>query len=207
MNIVELTFSDWKTLNISINWLAMAILILLVFAIVWIIKKVAPIIGRQSVVIDEASLGIGNSSVTLKFDRQDQEIAYKLWVELSTRKIALPFDDENDVVVEVYNSWYQFFGTARDLLKEIPASRLSYSGELVEVTQKVLNDGLRPHLTRWQAKYRKWYEKAANDNKDKTPQEIQRLYPEYAELISDLKATNERMISYRDCMHDIAFRK
>lgn len=58
---------------------------------------------------DEIILGIGrNSSVKLKYNRKDQEVAYKLWVELSTRKIGLPFDQENDVITEVYNSWYDF---------------------------------------------------------------------------------------------------
>ena len=39
-------------------------------------------------------------------------------MELSTRKIAIPFDIENDVIDEVYDSWYNFFSTARELLKE-----------------------------------------------------------------------------------------
>ena len=98
-----------------------------------------------------------HSSVKLKYNRKDQEVAYKLWVELSTRKIGLPFDQENDVITEVYNSWYDFFKIARELLKDIPASRLPYSNDLIKLTERVLNVGLRPHLTKWQAKYRQWY--------------------------------------------------
>lgn len=152
----------------------------------------------------ETFIGIGNSSITLKFNKKDQEIAYKLWVELSTRKIGLPFD-ENDVISEVYDSWYAFFGIARDLLKDLPAERLAYSGELVDLTQKVLNNGLRPHLTKWQAKYRKWY--FENSNKEGSPQDIQKAFPEYEELLSDLKATNQTMINYKTLMHRIAFGK
>lgn len=104
-------------------------------------------------------MGIGDSSVKLTYNKKDQAIAYKLWVELSTRKIGLMFDKEYDVITEVYNSWYEFFKIARELLKDIPASRLPYSNDLIVLTEKVLNKGLRPHLTTWQAKYRKWYEK------------------------------------------------
>lgn len=203
MDIINISFDGWQKVILTVNWFAVIVLFILLFTVAWIIQKVNKRIARRSLRIDEAKLGIGNNSVVIKFDKKDQEIAYKLWVELSTRKIGLLFDEENDVIVEVYNSWYDFFRIARDLLKEIPVSRLSYSGELVELTQKVLNEGLRPHLTVWQAKYRKWYEEA-NKNKG-TPQEIQRQYPEYDELIADLMKTNSLLIEYKNCMHDIAF--
>lgn len=205
MNIIDVSFNGFSTINFSINWIAIVVLVLLVAGVSWGIKKVLPLIGRRSISVDQASIGIGNSSITLKLNKKDQEIAYKLWVELSTRKIGLPYDEENDVITEVYDSWYSFFKIARDLLKDIPAERLAYSGELVELTQKVLNDGLRPHLTRWQAKYRKW-DKQASENEG-TPQDIQKCYPEYAELIDDLKKTNQKMINYKDLMYKIAFER
>lgn len=205
MNIIDVSFNGFSTINFSINWIAIVVLVFLVVGVSWGIKKVLPLIGRRSISVDQASIGIGNSSITLKLNKKDQEIAYKLWVELSTRKIGLPYDEENDVITEVYDSWYSFFKIARDLLKDIPAERLAYSGELVELTQKVLNDGLRPHLTRWQAKYRKWDKQASE--KEGTPQDIQKCYPEYTELIDDLKKTNQKMINYKDLMYKIAFER
>ena len=126
-----------------------------------------------------------------------------MWVELNTRKIGLEFDQKNDVIHEVYNSWYAFFTIARDLLKDIPATRLPYSTELITLTTKVLNDGLRPHLTVWQAKYRKWYGLQKEDTR--SPQEIQKDFPEYDSLVSDLLQTNSRMIEYKKLMYQIAF--
>ena len=205
MNIIDVSFNGFSTINFSINWIAIVVLVFLVVGVSWGIKKVLPLIGRRSISVDQASIGIGNSSITLKLNKKDQEIAYKLWVELSTRKIGLPYDEENDVITEVYDSWYSFFKIARDLLKDIPAERLAYSGELVELTQKVLNDGLRPHLTRWQAKYRKWDKQASE--KEGTPQDIQKCYPDYTELIDDLKKTNQKMINYKDLMYKIAFER
>ena len=150
-------------------------------------------------------MGIGDSSIKLIYNKKDQEIAYKLWVELSTRKIGLPFEREYDVIAEVYDSWYEFFKIARELIKEVPASRLPYSNDLIELTEKVLNNGLRPHLTIWQAKYRKWYvDELANETKD-SPQEIQQKYPYYDDLVEDLIATNKRMIEYKKLMKKIAF--
>ena len=204
MDIFNISFDGCTKIIVSVNWIAIVILIVLVIVAAHVLKKVGLLIGRRSISVDQANIGIGNSSVTLKFNKKDQEIAYKLWVEQSTRKIGLPFD-ENDVISEVYDSWYAFFGIARDLLKDLPAERLAYSGELVDLTQKVLNNGLRPHLTKWQAKYRKWY--FENSNKEGSPQDIQKAFPEYEELLSDLKATNQTMINYKTLMHRIAFGK
>lgn len=203
MNIIEISFNGFTTINFSINWIAIIAMVFVTAGVFWMIKKVLPQIYRRSISVDQASIGIGNSSITLKLNKKDQEIAYKLWVELSTRKIGLPYDEEYDVITEVYDSWYSFFKIARDLLKDIPVERLAYSGELVELTQKVLNDGLRPHLTKWQAGFRKW-EKKASENEG-TPQEIQKKYPEYNELIADLKNTNQKMVNYKELMYKIAF--
>ena len=37
--------------------------------------------------------------------------------------------------------------------------------------------------------------------------DIQKAFPEYEELLSDLKATNQTMINYKTLMHRIAFGK
>lgn len=64
---------------------------------------------------------------------------------------------------------------------------------------------MRPHLTRWQAAFRRWYGQALVDeaNKGKSPQEIQRGFPEYDELVADLKRANETLQGYRDTLGDI----
>ena len=91
-------------------------------------------------------------------------------------------------------------------MKEIPIDRVLYASELIQLTEKVLNIGLRPHLTKWQAKFRKWYKKAS-EGSDDPPQNIQRSYPEYTFLIEDLLTTNEKMIEYKKIMEKIAFQK
>lgn len=145
----------------------------------------------------EATIGIGNSSVTIKYDGCIKEIAYKIWIELTTRKIGLKFDEKYDIISEVYDSWYEAFKVIRTLLANIPANRISDAKGLIDITTKVLNNGLRPHLTAWQAKYRAWYNSTLSDA-TATPQEIQRTYPEYQLLIDDLKKTNDIMIKYAD---------
>ncbi len=203
MEIFGIEFESWNTVILRLNWFAIIVSVIIIFGIILIIKR---FLGKKAIMVDEINLGIGDSSIKLKYNKKDQEIAYKLWVELSTRKIGLLFDKEHDVITEVYNSWYEFFKIARELLKEVPVSRLPYSNDLIELTEKVLNKGLRPHLTMWQAKYRKWYELELSDNLKDSPQEIQERYTFYDELIEDLINTNKRMIEYKNLMKRIAFK-
>ena len=207
MELFSAEFESWSTVLIRLNWVAIVLFLLVIAGVVWLCKTVSHWINKKSIEIDEIKLGIGSSSLTMTYNKKDQEIAYKLWVELSTRKIGLLFDRENDVITEVYNSWYEFFKIARELLKEIPAARLPYSNELIKLTEKVLNMGLRPHLTAWQAKYRKWYENEIRTNVNDAPQEVQKRYPLYDELIDDLISTNNRMIEYKNLMKKIAFKE
>ncbi len=207
MDIIRFSVDKWYLFSIKINWIIIAIIMLGVYGVVKLWKGILKYSIKQSVSIDRVVLGIGTNSVTLKYNKKDQEIAYKLWVELNTRKIGLKYDEQFDVIDEVYNSWYAFFGIARELLKDIPVEKLDSSDNLVELTGDVLNKGLRPHLTKWQAKYRKWYEnnKESEEYKTLTPQEIQRKYPLYEELVKELKETNCRMIEYKKVMKKIAY--
>lgn len=58
----------------------------------------------EEFVIDEAELGVGNHKLKLRRNTTTVQVAYKLWVELSTRKLGLPIDLEHDVIVEIYTS-------------------------------------------------------------------------------------------------------
>jgi len=65
---------------------------------------------------------------------------------------------------------------------------------------RVLNEGLRPHLTRFQGKFRKWYAKELDkdENTELSPQEIQAKYPEFKELIKSMKEVNILLRTYAE---------
>jgi len=159
--------------------------------------------------IAEADIGIGNQRIKIKPNYQDMQIAYKLWVELSTRKIGLKIDFDNDVIYEIYNSWYEFFGITRDLIKDIPISKIrkdESTKNIVRIAIEVLNEGIRPHLTKWQAKYRKWFELVVKkeDNNKLSPQDIQKNYPKYKELTKEMGEVNQKLIKYREILSKLA---
>lgn len=185
-------------------WVAPAILAIVGVLLVWLWLRGR--IGLGSFELDSADFGIGDTTVSFRPNRTDRQIAYAIWVELNTRKVGLPIDPEHDVISEVYNSWYEFFGVTRELIKEVPAHKLRSKGTraIVWASVQVLNEGLRPHLTQWQARYRRWYETTLKDDDFREPQLVQQDFPKYDELVKDLLEINAKLIEYRKSMYKLA---
>lgn len=174
--------------------------LLIVFAR-WLIWKATP-----KFELDSAEIGIGNNKLSFKPNLKDQEVAYKIWVELSTRKIGLEIDLEHDVISEIYDSWHNFFSITRDLIKDIPVSKVKNRGtrEIIKLSVDVLNEGLRPHLTKWQARFRHWYERQIQSaTGDIDPQSIQKSYSQYSALEKDLLEVNRKLMIYRELMRKL----
>ena len=161
----------------------------------------------RSFEIDEAQFGLGEQKFTLRPNETDRQIAYKIWVELSTRKIGLPIDLNDDVIAEIYDSWYNFFAVTRELIKDVPVSkfRRKDTEKIIKLSIEVLNTGIRPHLTRWQARFRRWYERALDQDEysESSPQDIQKNFPQYDVLCTDLEKVNQHLIRYREKMHQL----
>jgi len=164
----------------------------------WLVWRRRTRFKRYDLVSLKVELG-GIGEVEFRPNVEDIQIAHRIWTELVTRKAALPIDPEHDVIAEIYDSWYTLFTTVRQLIGNIPGHlvRTEHSTqELVRIATDTLNLGLRPHLTRWQARFRSWCDQHAEDLKTKTPQELQCEFPEYEALMADLRRVNEQMIQY-----------
>jgi len=59
-----------------------------------------------------------------------------------------------------------------------------------------LNDGLRPHLIRWQARFRHWYATQEDAAAPQSPQDLQLKFPEHDELLQDLLMVNAQLVQY-----------
>ncbi len=68
--------------------------------------------------------------------------------------------------------------------------------EMVRISTATLNNGLRPHLNRWQARFRNWYESNSDKLSQQSPQELQKEFPEFDELINDMIKINKQLIEY-----------
>lgn len=209
MDIIKLYLDEKSNLILSLHW--SIYLLLFVSALFWIYNLFDKrFLFLKNIEFDSAEIGIQGQKICIKPNYTNIDIAYKIWVELNTRKIGLQIDFEHDVITDIYKSWYQFFGITRDLIKGLPASKVrgdKDSKELIQLSTKILNEALRPHLTLWQAKFRRWYVLADSleENKTKSPQELQREFPEYQQLKNDMTRINNNLIRYKQSVYKLAF--
>jgi hypothetical protein len=181
------------------SWITIAILVFIILMVLLIKFK---LLKKFHLYEMEVKIS-GSPEVTFKVERNDENlyIANRIYIELITRKAAILLDEKNDVIEEVYNSWYSLFGIIRNEIKTLPGKYLrnhDATSALIGLTARILNDGLRPHLTKYQAKFRSWYtrEKGNPINANLTPQEIQRNFPGYNSLITSMKEVNIALIDY-----------
>jgi hypothetical protein len=206
-DILRLGFDERGLLVATASiWLLLVALILV--GLFLLMPWLRTLMFKQEFEVDQIELGIGNSTVVLKPNSDDLQVAYRLWVELRTRKLGLPFDEEHDVIVEVYNSWYEFFRITRELMKSIPVSKIRGQEStqlLVKISVDILNKTIRPHLTKWQARFRRWYDQEAQkqENIGLDSQKVQRKYPEYASLVGELIETNSHLVAYGNLLSQI----
>lgn len=195
------------TLHFVMNtWVLAAIAIGSVVFLLW--KMSGQNAGLKDLEIDQAELGIGSQKYTLKPNVTDRQVAYAIWVELSTRKIGLEIDFDHDVISEIYDSWYGFFAVTRELVKSIPATKLKRDStqKIIDSSVLILNECLRPHLTKWQARFRHWYERElrkydeGEGDEILDPQMIQARFPKHDELVADMRKVNHSLIAYRSKM-------
>jgi hypothetical protein len=198
--IFRLSFNSAKpSLTIETNWILIAITIILLVLTIFLKNRFLKKFRWHSMEVEIS----GSPKAVFKVERNDENlyIANRIYIELTTRKAAIPLDDKNDVIEEIYNSWYKLFSIIREEIKSVPGKYLrdhDPTTALIGLTRKILNDALRPHLTEHQAKFRRWLQTAKEDqeNKKLTPQELQRKYPDFENLISSMKKVNKTLSEY-----------
>ncbi len=207
LNLIEFTLDD--SLNFQFHADSLVVTCIGVLIAIIILSRITKMPRQlwRSFEINEAEFGLGEQKIKLRPNLTDQQIAYKIWVELSTRKIGIPIDTANDVISEIYDSWFNFFSVTRELIKDVPVQKFhrKETEQIIRLSIEVLNLGIRPHLTLWQARFRRWYDNQLklDINVDINPQDIQRKFPQFTDLEYDLLKVNKRLINYRQKMYEI----
>ena len=105
------------------------------------------------------SLPFGIGSASWEADPTERNAAWELYVELVTRVAVQSLDPQEGLVREAMNSLYSLFGSTREILRKagpkVGASHDSVGG----IAIAVLNDGLRPFLSKWHPLLLEWEEK------------------------------------------------
>ena len=140
----------------------------------------------------------------------------ELYVELTTRKLAIDFNEETDCIYEVYKSWFTFFSWCREQMKEIASeysdiipiihksSKVDYSLTPTERKQvKMYNlyleciEIMRLHIERYSYNFRMYWEheKIMLGNlyvRQYQITEHQKHYNFYNIIIEDIKLINKK---------------
>lgn len=198
--MIRLSFDYYKpAMTIESNWYLIGIIIIIFLTGLFLKRRYSKWFNWYEMEIEIS----GSPKAKFKVERNNDNlyIANRIYIELTTRKAAIPIDENNDVIEEVYNSWYKLFGIIRDEIKSVPGNYLKDhdpTKALMGLTTKILNEAIRPHLTEYQARFRKWLEveKQKPENKEKSPQEIQKNYPDYDKLIASMKQVNKTLMDY-----------
>lgn len=206
-DLISIILSDDWSLSLHFSPIAVVSIAAVVF-VAWLVVRLYFHRKLVDFEIDSAEFGLGDQKISLKPNDTDRQIAYSIWVELSTRKIGLPIDVEDDVIAEIYDSWYAFFSVTRELIKDIPVSKVrsDSTSKIINLSVEVLNEGLRPHLTKWQARFRHWYDRQLDKTDDVDPQGLQKKFPAYDALTADMVSVNKRLIKYREKMIELVRR-
>jgi hypothetical protein len=149
--------------------------------------------AKQDAVLREVSVSLpfGIGSAKWEADPTEQNAAWSLYVELVTRIAVQSLGSEEGLLREALNSLYTLFGTTREILKlagpKVGASRHSVGG----IAIAVLNDGLRPFMTRWHPALEEWEIQRPDDISKKVHEqhwtEVSQMRQELTELRNDLE--------------------
>lgn len=176
LDLVRLQLSPGAAISVVLSPWMFVLLILWGLLAWWFVWPKGSEWEAKEVTIDVAKIG----TVKLTPNQEVAGIAHRAWAEIVTRKGGVSFDEESDVIIEVYDSWYKLFGEIRSLIKAIPVEKLRASEDaqkLCDYLLQVLNDVLRPHLTKHQAAFRAWFENEMAEKRKISPQELQMSYP------------------------------
>ena len=144
-------------------------------------------------VLKEVSVNLpfGIGSAKWEADPTERNAAWSLYVELVTRIAVQSLRTEQGLLREALNSLYTLFGTTREVLKaagpKVGASRHSVGG----IAIAVLNNGLRPFMSRWHPALEEWEVQRPNNVSKKGHEqnwpEATQMRQELAELRNDLE--------------------
>jgi len=203
LKIIDFYFDIEKGIfSLTLNLWILLIVIILIFLITYLLKKYRNNSAiEQNIKPVKLKYSLGGTEVEYEITRnyKNIEIAHRIYIELITRKTAIEIEEDKDVIVEVYNSWYSLFQITRDELKSIDGELIkdnNKSTQLVKLLTDILNKGLRPHLTEYQAKFRKWYNEQLENGNSLSPQEIQTNYDYIIPLMASMKQVNINLMDY-----------
>ena len=103
--LINISFDGWA-IHVKIGPIVYVLAFLAVIAILLLKRQALSALLRRFEVVEAEASVFGLPRFTVRANHENVRIAYEAWIELVTRKAGLPFDEEHDTIVEIYNSWH-----------------------------------------------------------------------------------------------------
>lgn len=137
------------------------------------------------------SLPFGIGALELETDQAERRAAWELYIELVTRVAVQPLEADQGSLREALDSLYQLFPRTRDILKQAGPDVGAAIDSVGGIAIAVLNQGLRPFMTKWHQKLKDWEVQRAPNVSPRDHEnawaECQAMRGELAQLRADLE--------------------
>ena len=126
IHILNIELTNKPSIIIESNWYILIVFFSLIIASYVIKKRFFKYRTESDIKPVELTIGFGTSSIKYNIERnyENLEITHRIYIELITRKAAMPIDNENDVINEIYDSWYSLFQITRNEIKNLSGGAL-----------------------------------------------------------------------------------
>lgn len=146
------------------------------------------------------SLPFGIGGVEIEPDSTERDAAWELYVELVTRVAVQSLNPHEGLVREAMNSLYSLFDSTRKILRKagpkVGASHDSVGG----IAIAVLNNGLRPFLSKWHPLLQEWEEQKAEGV---SPKKHERAWDQAMIVRGELDALRADLAKYAEALGSI----
>ncbi len=146
------------------------------------------------------SLPFGIGSAEWEADPTERHAAWSLYVELVTRIAVQPLEVDQGTVREALNSLYSLFGSTREILKEAGPNVGAAHNSVGGIAIAVLNNGLRPFLSKWHPLLQAW---EARRTLDVSPKEHEKNWANEPQLREELSVLQANLEKYANALAEI----
>jgi len=144
-------------------------------------------------------------SGTWQFNDEEKKAAWEMYIELITRISVQELKTDEGLLREALSSFYSLFGITRDILKKygprVAVRKHDGSPCFAFLALTILNDYLRPFLTKWHP--------LLQDYEDSRENSVSRVEHEEKwsckdELSKEINENREKLMEYASLLADLA---
>ncbi|MFX1452674.1 MAG: hypothetical protein ACFFCM_17685 [Promethearchaeota archaeon] len=148
----------------------------------------------------------------IKFNKKDQRIIWEIYCELLPLIGINEFKEEQDLFIEVIDSWDNFSKFAIQKIKELGPRNLGPTiqkkGEiqifLGSIILELINQHIRPFLGKWKRKFHQFWNSSLLQNPELDAIKRQLGYAEYNQLFKDILTLQKTLKEYSEVLYIIS---